>query len=284
MATAGYEYEDFAEVRAMARHRRRRILLPLAVVAIMLLALIGIAIHNYWAMRTDALALSKGVIANLQQRIETEVEAFLRPINGIIRLSRDLLEDELATGIPNAEVDALGISMLTHAHQLTALFVGSRDGEFVMVRREQRGGKNVLESKRISRSGRVADGFEITYTRYDEHGRVISRENAPWDQYDPRTRPWYQGADRDRQLHWTEVYPFFTDRAPGITASVPVLGTDGALRAAIGADVTLKSISRFLGSLSIGKSGQAMIVDAKGRLIAHPRAELIHDEAMASCA
>ncbi|MCC7079494.1 MAG: GAF domain-containing protein, partial [Burkholderiales bacterium] len=51
MVTTGYEFEGFAEARAMARRRRRRILLPLAVVAIMLLALIGIAIHNYWAMR-----------------------------------------------------------------------------------------------------------------------------------------------------------------------------------------------------------------------------------------
>lgn len=277
MAT-GYEYEGFAEARAIARRRRRRIVLPLAVVAIMLLALIGIAIHNYWAMRSDALALSEGVIANLQQRIETEVDAYLRPINGIIRLSRDLLEDQLGAGIPEAEVQALGIGMLTHAPQLTALYVGSSDGEFVMVRREQRGGQELLETKAIRRSERASDGFAITYTRHDAEGRLVSREDAPWDRYDPRTRPWYHGADADRRLHWTDVYPFFTDRAAGITASVPVAGADGAMRAAIGADVTLKSISRFLASLSIGRTGQAMIIDGKGRLIAHPRAELVHDE------
>lgn len=277
MATTGYEYEGFDEARAIARRRRRRILLPLAVVAIMLLALIGIAIHNYWAMRTDSLALSKGVIANLQQRIETEVEAYLRPINGIIKLSHDLLEDELGAGIQYAKVEALGIGMLAHAPQLTALFVGSRDGEFVMVRREQRDGQDLLETKVIRRSDRAPDGFAITYTRHDNQRRLISREDAPWDKYDPRTRPWYRGADEDRRLHWTDVYPFFTDRTAGVTASVPVLGPDGALRAAIGADVTLKSISRFLASLSIGKTGQAMIIDAKGQLIAHPRAELVHD-------
>jgi class 3 adenylate cyclase len=278
MATAGYEYDGFAEARALARHRRRRILLPLAVVAIMLLALIGIAIHNYWAMREDALALSEGVIANLRERIETEVEAYLRPINGIVKLSRDLIADDLAAGIPNAEVEMLGISMLAQAPQLTGLFVGSRGGEFVMVRRELRDGQDLLQTKWIRRSAHAADGFEIRYTWHDDQGRVVSQESAPWDRYDPRTRPWYQGAERERRLYWTEVYPFFTDHAPGITASVPVLAADGALRAAIGADVTLTSISRFLASLSIGKSGQAMIVDGKGQLIAHPHAELIRDE------
>ncbi len=99
MPTAGYEYETFAEARAVARRRRRRVLLPLAVVAVMLLALVGIAIHDYRAMRADALARSEGVIADLQQRIETEVDALLRPINGITALSRDLLEDRFDSGM-----------------------------------------------------------------------------------------------------------------------------------------------------------------------------------------
>ena len=73
MNTSGFEYQGFEEARAIARRRRRRILLPLAIVLIMLLALTGIAIHNYRAMRADALTLSEGVIDNLQSRIETEV-------------------------------------------------------------------------------------------------------------------------------------------------------------------------------------------------------------------
>src|SRR5690606_16298214 len=201
------------------------------------------AIHDYRAMREDALALSEGVIANLQQRIETEVDAFLRPINGITTLSRDLLQDRFDAGIPAAEVDALGLGVLRNSPQLTALFAGDRNGEFVMVRREHRDGRDGLETKWIHRSERAPEGFEIAYTWHDEQGRVLSREDAPWDRYDPRTRPWYPDADGERGLRWTEAYPFFSDRAAGITASVPVIDADGALAAAIGADVTLRSIS-----------------------------------------
>jgi len=279
VAAGGYDHEGFAEARALVRHRRRRVMLPLAVVATMLVALVGIAVHNYRAMRADALALSAGVIANLQERIETEVEAYLRPINAIVRLSHALLEDDLAEGRLNTRFETLGSGMLAQAPQLTGLFVGSRDGEFVMVRREQHDAQDLLLTKWTRRSDRAADGFEITYTRHDGHGRVVSRQIAPWDAYDPRTRLWYRGAEHDRKLHWTDVYPFFTDHASGITVSMPVIGADGALRAVIGADVTLKSISRFLDSLSIGKSGQAMIVDGRGRLIAHPRIELVRNDA-----
>jgi class 3 adenylate cyclase len=278
MGSAGFEYEGFAEVRAIARRRRRRILLPCVLVAIMLLALVGIAVHNYRAMHTDALALSEGVIASLQRRIETEVAAYLRPINRNVRLSHDLLAPDLRAGIPTAQVEAVATGMLRETPQLTALYAGNPRGEFVMVRRDQRDGREVLETKEIRRSARAADGFAMTLTRRNDSGQVISQSVEPWDQYDPRTRPWYQGADQHRRLHWTDVYPFFTDRAAGITVSVPVAAADGELIAVIGADVTLKSISRFLQSLSIGKTGQAVIVEAQGRLIAHPSAELVHDE------
>ncbi|MCB1863629.1 MAG: hypothetical protein KDI47_18150, partial [Gammaproteobacteria bacterium] len=46
----------------------------------------------------------------------------------------------------------------------------------------------------------------------------------------------------------------------------------------IGVDVALDSISHFLASLSIGKTGFALIVDGEGRLIAHPHAEPIQKD------
>ena len=66
-----------------------------SIVLIMLLALTGIAIHNYRTMRSDTLALSEGVITNLQSRIETEVHAYISRMARIINLSHDLLADEL---------------------------------------------------------------------------------------------------------------------------------------------------------------------------------------------
>jgi class 3 adenylate cyclase len=47
-----------------------------------------------------------------------------------------------------------------------------------------------------------------------------------------------------------------------------------------GADVTLADLSRFLGTLTIGETGRAMIIDRDGRVIAAPRAEqLLRDSA-----
>ena len=278
MAALDFEHEGFEEARAIVGRRRRRILLPLAVVTIMLLALIATAIYDYRSMRTDALGLSEGVISNLQDRIESEVQGYLEPITGIIRLSRDLLTTDLASGIPIAQAEALGIGMLTYAPQLTAMFVGNDAGEFLMVRRFVEDGRSGLETKQIRRSASAPDGYTMRLTWRDSEGKLLSEEDLAWDRYDPRTRPWFQGADAQRGLFWTDVYPFFTDRAAGITAAVPAVGSDEKLLAVVGADVTLDNMSRFLSTRTIGETGLAVIIDDQGRLIAHPSAELLREK------
>lgn len=273
MSQSGFEYQGFEEARAIARRRHLRILLPVTVVLVILLALVCIAIYDYKTMRADALALSKGVITNLQSRIETEVTTYLAPIPGIIRLSRDLIAGPAADGIPPQLTEKLGLGLLENARQLTAIYVGNQRGEFLMVRR----GSDGLETKYIRLKAQQTDELEILLTRRDQENRVLTRQIDPWDQYDPRKRPWYAGASQNGGLYWTDVYPFFTGQTAGITGAVPLLDENGDLQAVVGADVTLASISRFLGSLSIGKTGTALIVDDQGRVIAHPSEQLLRE-------
>src|SRR5262249_3421373 len=95
------------------------------------------------------------------------------------------------------------------------------------------------------------------------------RENGVNESFDPRTRPWYIGALTTNSTFWTDVYTFYPGKQPGITASVRILGTDTV----VGTSIMVAELSRFLGNLPIGKSGRAMIMGGKGRLIAYPRLE-----------
>jgi adenylate cyclase len=55
-----------------------------------------------------------------------------------------------------------------------------------------------------------------------------------------------------------------------VTAALPVIMDDGEIRGVLGLDIELEQMSAFLASLHIGRSGQAMIIDEVGRLIAYP--------------
>jgi hypothetical protein len=63
-------------------------------------------------------------------------------------------------------------------------------------------------------------GRRVLLKEREPTGRITGIEEDPDDPFDPRSRPWYQGAIDNEGVHWADVYVFFTDRAPGITASL----------------------------------------------------------------
>ncbi len=89
--------------------------------------------------------------------------------------------------------------------------------------------------------------------------------------FDPRVRPWYQGASNSQELHWTNVYLFASTQKPGITVSIPIYDKEGTLLGVCGIDIDLSAFSRFLEGIDIGRQGVAYIFENKvGHVIAHP--------------
>ncbi|WDP93058.1 MAG: HAMP domain-containing protein [Desulfobacter sp.] len=108
----------------------------------------------------------------------------------------------------------------------------------------------------------------------DETGRfLMSPAQIPevHATFDPRIRPWYQGALTSLGVHWTKVYLFASTQKPGITVSVPIYDADRKLQAVCGIDIDISSFSKFLGTIKIGSRGVAYMFDREtGRVIAHP--------------
>jgi adenylate cyclase len=86
--------------------------------------------------------------------------------------------------------------------------------------------------------------------------------------YDPRKRPWYIAAVSARRPVWSEVYLDFASGLPTITASEPVYNPQGDILGVCATDVVLlEDLRKFLASLSIGKTGQAFILDRSGSML-----------------
>jgi class 3 adenylate cyclase len=56
-----------------------------------------------------------------------------------------------------------------------------------------------------------------------------------------------------------------------VTAAMPVYDASDQLLGVLGADIALEELSNFFRDLTIGRNGQAMIVDQEGRLVAYPQ-------------
>src|SRR5262252_8881118 len=96
------------------------------------------------------------------------------------------------------------------------------------------------------RTERTDAATRVTWRRRNLQGEVMAVEHAEDDDYDPRGRPWYRGAVSDRKLYWSDIYIFFTDQKPGVTASLPIIADDGEIRGVLGLDIDLERLSTYL--------------------------------------
>jgi len=280
--------ESGRQARLLRRRRWARVLLPVMLLVALAIALVFILYVNHQANRRDALALSDTVIRSTADRIETEVISYLTPAQRMVELGRNQMNrytpETIRTGLrvelgPRADaadtpvdidgpaplaLQTTGIDVLNTIPQLAMVNIADTQGSFVMPKKMAGG---AIDTKIIDRRGEAPT---VSWVRRNASGEVQRIEQVAYDGYDPRQRPWYEGAVASDGLFWTDIYILFTDRKPGVTAAHPLRGAEGELLGVLGVDIELDELCSFLAGLKIGRTGRAIIVDDAGRVVAHP--------------
>ena len=222
--------------------------------------------YTYRQNSTAVLNLSDDLINQVTETVLEKTNNYLSPAAIMVQASATIpAMDELAL-VDNAELEAYGMKVLDLYPQLSGFFIGSEQGDFLFTKRFAGSG---IGTEVIDRSLTVP---ALTWTYRDVAGNVTEVKKTEDFDYDPRLRPWYVGAENGR--HWTDIYIFFTDQKPGITAAYPIRNDDSKLVGVIGIDVALDELSRFLQTQKVGEKGLVFIVNDKGEIVAYPGAEL----------
>jgi class 3 adenylate cyclase len=225
-----------------------------------------IAIYSYRNNRQDVLALTAELLKTLQRQIAAEVENYLSPASDMVKLAANIVKDPSMGINSRSQIEPLAIQILKNYPQLTIFSIADVKGNFIMPKKMPDGS---IDTKIIDFTGNIR---QVQWIRRDIKGTVVAEERVTNDTYDARTRPWYIGAVEARGLFWTDVYIFFTDQKPGVTAAMPVIDGNGQLLGVLGVDIEIEELSDFLRRLSIGHNGIALIFDKQGRLVAYPQA------------
>ncbi|MBT8365848.1 MAG: GAF domain-containing protein [Deltaproteobacteria bacterium] len=257
---------DFQTRRQRLRRRLLRVIIPIGAVFLIVASITTITMVIYNNNRRDALALSEELLEALNQRIHSEVKAYLLPASNLVRIGAEASREQIYE-IWSSSRTPLGLQVIKTYPQLASFFAADPQGNFVMHKQNPDG---TIDTKVIERE---SSNVKVTWIRRDAEGQVVNTEISGDDSYDPRARPWYRGAVQTRNLYWTDIYIFFTDKKPGLTVSYPLFTQDDQLLAVLGIDIHLEKISEFLANLKIGKNGRAMIIDGHGRLVAFPQVE-----------
>ncbi|RUO76076.1 methyl-accepting chemotaxis protein [Idiomarina seosinensis] len=94
------------------------------------------------------------------------------------------------------------------------------------------------------------------------------------DDYDARSRPWYQLAVEQQQPTYTKPYIDVTTNELTISAVVP-MRENGRLSGVAGGDMMLDTISGIVNDVDFMGLGFAFLVDQQGSILSHPDTGLI---------
>lgn len=240
-------------------------LLTVTVATVLLTAL---AVDLPWSYTADAnlsdmaRQLNAQVIAGVRRQVQDEFEAADADQDAIVGLIQSGAID-LAS---QRKRDALFLSFLKTNPYYSFVAVGMPDGDFYGAQRLDAHHLAAITSRwnkatrKADRSERQYIGDGRTFVPY----RTVDRTNA----YFAPDRQWFTLATR-RPGHdvLTDAYLFANTHKPGVNTAIAVL-KGHTLYGVVTIAIELDRLSRYLHSLTIGKTGTAFILNSTGHLIA----------------
>lgn len=218
--------------------------------------------------------LSAILVDQSAERTRAELQRFFSPVTANLRIASAWGQQGR---VDPTDVEALNrhfMPVLSQLPQVSSMLVARDDGTEYLLLEDPDGWRN-----RETRPGEWGTRtrwrtWRDEYTPLDEEWRELN--------YDPRLRPWFQGAmwNDEGEIFWTEPYVFFTTKDPGITASIRWNQSGDDEKSYVTAfDVTLTDISRFTSSLQVSANGMAVVYTESGRVVGLPRSEAYQSEA-----
>ncbi|MCB0224389.1 MAG: GAF domain-containing protein [Anaerolineae bacterium] len=202
----------------------------------------------------------------LQSETAARIDQQLRSYLEIPILINELNADNIRTGLIDpadaAQLETYFWHQIQQFDKVSYVYLGNNLGGLVGAGRVREGGSQfTIEVTDDFKPG----AFEI-YATDDQGQRTELMSTAP--DYDARIRPWYMAAVQAGRPTWSDVFLEFTNHTASVTASYPLYDNNGALQGVLGVEIALAQTNTFLSSLEIGQTGQALIIDQNGRIVA----------------
>ncbi len=204
--------------------------------------------------------------------IEDNIQAFLGLPQSTVMVAHGLFASGLLDLRRETELERYFFHQLDTIPQLNGIYYSDDQGQFLYIMRAPDPTQGAFHTKIITIDGGVRRTRRISRDASFEELNQWEDQN---DAYDPRVRPWYEKAQREKRLVWTDPYVFFTSRHPGITAAAPILDLDGKVLGIVGVDIEIIALSQFLASQAVGERGSAFVVTRDGYVVAHPHDTVI---------
>ena len=237
----------------------------------------GITLYSMFTnLGTTVRNMSVGMIKDRLYLTEEELKNIFGPIENHLkttksRAKRGVFEDFN----DNTLLDAYFVSILRNSTSISSILVANELGDEYMLL----AGDSSWVTRTTERGSEKR--HPMSYSWIEQNGEPVIMDHKRIDQeYDPRTRPWYQQAIQntsDTIISWTDPYTFFTTQQPGITASIKWRDPSTGLGYVCAIDVLISDLSDFTTTIDITENGKVFILSEDLNVVGLPRDERFLD-------
>jgi len=222
--------------------------------------------------RTAALTFIDRVADHTADRVDGQFKDVL----DILEVLRQLPPVESGAILDNPPLYSILAALLRRHGQLYNLYAGYGDGGFIELDALDRAGPALRRELRAPAEAEFRLSIVETppggterrrFTYYLSRNMTILAQEQRAADYDPRERPWYQGAFQPGASPITDPYVFKVAALTGYTIRAPFMRGRGGIAAG---DILLSETDAFLASQRLGTSGVVFLFDDSGRIVAHP--------------
>ena len=246
--------------------------ISIAVLFTLLIIALGVTLifFNYNENEKVALFAAEDTYSRITRETTTNIQSLYKPTEVLVDLVARLPSAEADSFIRRTELTHFFAKALKDFSSLSSLYIGYEDGDFFQLRalHDHADVQQALQSPSGSYYALVTidqQGVERQRTVYfyDENLNVIEESDESADDYDPRTRVWYQTAiASDKQIN-SGLYLFHLPRVPGATIARRTPNS----KAVVGADITIHDLSRSVSALHITPSTRILIFNKTGDIV-----------------
>ncbi|NHO28689.1 GAF domain-containing protein [Acetobacter farinalis] len=249
--------QNDASVRRVLLH----LVLPFGALILVVGSIAAIGLHSYRSTRAGVVALTHELLGAVQRNISQEVSDYIMPAVAGNTIASGMIA-HAPTQVVDRVFNSYGAAMLQSVPQLQSFYLGDEEGHFRLITR----GPDGTNQERTTFE--VHDGKQVYHREFfTDDGVKTGEEYTDATGYDPRKRPWYTDTEDQTDTQWTQPYLFPASRQFVMTSSLRFQGANGHTYV-FATNISLNELSTFLDHLKVGKTGNAIILDSKGRVIA----------------
>ena len=212
------------------------------------------------------------IMENIASYAMEQSQNYLSKAQRATELTKSLLRSQVLVQENGQALENYFLEQLVSSPDISGIYLGTPEGDFFFVSRNDKYSPGGIRTKIISHENGER---QVRYVWRDAQRNLVAEEVDTTDIYDPRVRPWYQGAMAANGIFWSDPYIFYTSQNPGITISGPVYNQEGKLSGIVGVDIEIDQLSTFISNLRISDNGYAFMLNQNRDVVAFHDVEQI---------